>query len=370
MTQALSRLDRIKEAIYRGKRRGYLTVAEIKSDLGDPPLTERQARDLFEVFSDLGIQVFDELEETEELLDLDDEVPDDLMGYAPALDDDDLRDVRPDDGLKWALMEFGSYPLLTAQQERILAQQVEEGDPLAKETLIMSNMRLVVSIAKKYTDRGLPLTDLIQEGYFGLLRAVEKFDYRKGFKFSTYATWWIRQSITRAIGDMSRVIRLPIHIYDTINKLNRVKRQLRMELQREPTDEEVARELGLTPRKVREISRIALDPISIDTPVGEEGDSTLGDFIADDSLTPEKAAERNDMKETVRAILATLSPKEAEVLIARFGLDGNRPRTLEEVGQKLGVTRERIRQIEAKAIRKLKHPSRAHKLKPYLEDID
>lgn len=370
MTEALSRLEKIKEAIYRGKRRGYLTAAEILADLGDVQLTEQQARDLFEIFSDLGILVYDETEEIEDLVEAEEEVPDDFASINPALDDVGTEGVRPDDGLKWALMEFGNFPLLNAQQERILAQQVEAGDPIAKETLIMSNMKLVISIAKRYTDRGLPLPDLIQEGYFGLVRAVEKFDYRKGFKFSTYATWWVRQSITRAIGDMSRVIRLPIHIYDTINKLNRVKRQLRMQLQREPTDEEIAEEMGITPKKVREISRIALDPISIDTPVSDDGDSTLGDFIADNTRTPEDIAVQNDLKETVRAVLATLSPKEAEVLIARFGLDGGRPKTLEEVGQAFGVTRERIRQIEAKAIRKLKHPSRARKLKPYLQDID
>ncbi|EKP95017.1 RNA polymerase sigma factor RpoD [Thermaerobacter subterraneus] len=289
----------------------------------------------------------------------------------PVDDEDDLSmpdGVALDDPVRMYLKEIGRIPLLTPEQEIELAKRIEQGDEEAKRKLIQANLRLVVSIAKRYVGRGMLFLDLIQEGNLGLIKAAEKFDYRKGFKFSTYATWWIRQAITRAIADQARTIRIPVHMVETINKLIRVQRQLVQELGREPTPEEIAKEMGIEPEKVREIMKIAQEPVSLETPIGEEEDSHLGDFIEDeDALAPAEAASQLLLREQLEDVLHTLTDREQKVLRLRFGLDDGRQRTLEEVGQIFGVTRERIRQIEAKALRKLRHPSRSKKLKDYLE---
>jgi len=265
------------------------------------------------------------------------------------------------------LKEIGRISLLTAPDEVYLAKRVEKGDPKSKERLINSNLRLVVSIAKKYVGRGLTLLDLIEEGNIGLMRAVEKFDWRKGYKFSTYATWWIRQAITRAIADQARTIRIPVHMVETINRFIRTSRKLMQELGREPTPEEVAKEMDIDPEKVREIIKVSQEPTSLEAPVGEEKDSTLGDFIPDEEIRPEDQASAELLKSHLSEVLDTLNDREKKVLRLRFGLEDGRQRTLEEVGREFGVTRERIRQIEAKALRKLRHPTRSKKLKDYLE---
>ncbi len=266
------------------------------------------------------------------------------------------------------LKEIGKVALLTAEEESELAKRMEEGDASAKKRLAEANLRLVVSIAKRYVGRGMLFLDLIQEGNLGLIKAVEKFDYRKGFKFSTYATWWIRQAITRAIADQARTIRIPVHMVETINKLTRVQRQLLQELGREPTPEEISDVMGIPVERVREIQKISQEPVSLETPIGEEEDSHLGDFIQDDNVpVPAEAAAFSLLKEQLVEVLGTLTEREQKVLRLRFGLDDGRARTLEEVGKEFNVTRERIRQIEAKALRKLRHPSRSRKLKDYLE---
>ena len=277
-------------------------------------------------------------------------------------------EINVDDSVRMYLKEIGKVPLLSADQEQDLAKRMLDGDESAKEVLIESNLRLVVSIAKKYMNRGLALLDLIQEGNLGLIKAVDKFDYSMGYKFSTYATWWIRQAISRAIADQARTIRIPVHMVETINKLNRIERQLIQELGREPDVKELAEKMDMPEEKIREIQKISQDPVSIDKPVGEEEDSHLGDFIAgDDSASPDEVTARGLLKEELIETLKTLSEREAQVLRRRFGLDDGRQRTLEEVGKEFGVTRERIRQIEAKAIRKLRHPSRSKKLKDYVD---
>ena len=278
------------------------------------------------------------------------------------------KNIPTDDPVRMYFKEIGKVPLLTADEERELAIRIEKGDEEAKKKLCESNLRLVVSIARRYLNRGLSFLDLIQEGNLGLIKAVEKFDYTKGYKFSTYATWWIRQAITRSIADQARTIRIPVHMVETINKLIRISRQLLQEYGREPTSEEIAEEMGITVEKVREIKKISQDPVSLETPIGEEEDSHLGDFIPDEDIpSPVDAAAYSMLQKQLREVLDTLSEREKKVLILRFGLDDGRPRTLEEVGKEFNVTRERIRQIEAKALRKLRHPSRSKKLKDYLE---
>ncbi len=279
-----------------------------------------------------------------------------------------MSEVNIDDSVKMYLKDIGRFPLLTAEEELFYAKKMTEGDAAAKEKLINANLRLVVSIAKRYVGRGMAFLDLIQEGNLGLMKAVDKFDYTKGFKFSTYATWWIRQAITRSIADQARTIRIPVHMVETINKLIKVSRSLLQTLGREPTSEEIAEAMGIPESRVIEIQKIAQDPVSLETPIGEEDDSHLGDFIEDTSATaPIDAAEANMLKEQVNEILGTLAPREAMVLILRYGLRDGRPRTLEEVGKVFNVTRERIRQIEAKALRRLKHPNKTKKLRDFLD---
>lgn len=349
--------EAITELINKGKKTGMLTYNEIMDSLEDIDLNPDQIEKVYDAFEDMGIEIVGEEprqeEITEEDLDLDLSLP---------------EGISIDDPVRMYLKEIGKIPLLTPEEEIELAKRIEQGDEEAKKRLIEANLRLVVSIAKRYVGRGMLFLDLIQEGNLGLLKAVEKFDYRKGYKFSTYATWWIRQAITRAIADQARTIRIPVHMVETINKLIRVQRQLLQELGREPTPEELAKEMGMPEEKVREIMKIAQEPVSLETPIGEEKDSHLGDFIPDeDAPAPAEAAAFTMLKEQLMDVLDTLTPREEKVLRLRFGLDDGRARTLEEVGKEFNVTRERIRQIEAKALRKLRHPSRSKKLKDFLD---
>jgi RNA polymerase primary sigma factor len=364
--------DAKRELVELGKKRGSLTYEEIASRLQEFDVDPDQLDEFFYELSELGIDVQNERDEDE--LDLDD-----LDGEGDHTRDDaveryDLDDlsmppgVKISDPVRMYLKEIGRVPLLSAEEEIELAKRIEQGDEEAKRRLAEANLRLVVSIAKRYVGRGMLFLDLIQEGNLGLIKAVEKFDYRKGYKFSTYATWWIRQAITRAIADQARTIRIPVHMVETINKLIRVSRQLLQELGREPTAEEIAAEMDMSPEKVREIQKIAQEPVSLETPIGEEDDSHLGDFIPDDEApAPADAAAYELLKEQLEDVLDTLTEREENVLRLRFGLDDGRTRTLEEVGKVFGVTRERIRQIEAKALRKLRHPSRSKRLKDFLE---
>ncbi|SFR00181.1 RNA polymerase sigma factor RpoD [Desulfoscipio geothermicus] len=353
----------VKELIEKGKKQGSLTYNEVMDSLQGIDLTPEQIDDVYEKLAGMGIEVVPEnqdiemnqpsLEGDNEEVELDLTVP---------------EGVGIDDPVRMYLKEIGRVPLLTPEEEVDLAKRMEQGDEEAKRRLAEANLRLVVSIAKRYVGRGMLFLDLIQEGNLGLIKAVEKFDYRKGYKFSTYATWWIRQAITRAIADQARTIRIPVHMVETINKLIRVSRQLLQELGREPSPEEIAREMGISEEKVREILKIAQEPVSLETPIGEEEDSHLGDFIEDhDARAPAEEASFTLLREQLDDVLETLTDREQKVLRLRFGLDDGRARTLEEVGQKFGVTRERIRQIEAKTLRKLRHPSRSKKLKDYLD---
>lgn len=362
-------LDQVKDQLVeQGKKRGVLTYKEIMERLSTFDQDSDQIDEYFEYLNDQGIEVINETEE---------EGHDEIAPQQSDGDDsddysfDDLSvppGVKINDPVRMYLKEIGRVPLLSAEEEIELAERIEQGDEEAKRRLAEANLRLVVSIAKRYVGRGMLFLDLIQEGNMGLIKAVEKFDYRKGFKFSTYATWWIRQAITRAIADQARTIRIPVHMVETINKLIRVSRQLLQELGREPSPEEIAEKMDLTPEKVREIMKIAQEPVSLETPIGEEDDSHLGDFIEDqDALAPSDAAAYELLKEQLEDVLDTLTEREENVLRLRFGLDDGRTRTLEEVGKVFGVTRERIRQIEAKALRKLRHPSRSKRLKDFLE---
>ncbi|MCI2254511.1 RNA polymerase sigma factor RpoD [Domibacillus sp. 8LH] len=361
-------LEKAKELIIEtGKQRGELTYNYVADKLASFEVDSGQIDEFYESLTEQGVELVDEEESN------DDGDPN-IQELEKENEEFDLNDlsvppgVKINDPVRMYLKEIGRVDLLSAQEEIELAHRIEEGDEEAKRRLAEANLRLVVSIAKRYVGRGMLFLDLIQEGNMGLIKAVEKFDYRKGFKFSTYATWWIRQAITRAIADQARTIRIPVHMVETINKLIRVQRQLLQDLGREPAPEEIAEEMDLTPEKVREILKIAQEPVSLETPIGEEDDSHLGDFIEDQEATsPSEHAAYELLKEQLEDVLDTLTDREENVLRLRFGLDDGRTRTLEEVGKVFGVTRERIRQIEAKALRKLRHPSRSKRLKDFLE---
>ncbi|HOB10726.1 MAG: RNA polymerase sigma factor RpoD [Acetomicrobium sp.] len=355
-------IENIRELLQEGRQKGFITYDDLEKYLPQEALSEAEIMDsVYSNLLELGIDVRDE-EKIQELQQAE------LLPQADLSELTELESVSIADPVRMYLREIGKIPLLTKEEEVELAKRVEAGDEEAKKKLIEANLRLVVSIAKKYIGRGLSFLDLIQEGNLGLIRAVEKFDYRKGFKFSTYATWWIRQAITRAIADQARTIRIPVHMVETINKLIRVSRQLVQQLGREPTVEEIAQALELLPEKVEDIQRIAQEPVSLETPIGEEEDSQLGDFIEDkDSPNPEEATAGQLLREQLEEMLGELTEREREVLRLRFGLEDGRAHTLEEVGKRFNVTRERIRQIEAKALRKLRHPSRSKRLRDYLE---
>ncbi len=355
----------VQELVELGKKTGELSYSDISTKLEAVEMDTEQIERIYEFLEKQGIEIMgnfgDELPELEG--------DDDFTITEDELADLSVPDnVSIDDPVRMYLKEIGKVPLLSSTEELELAQKMADGDEAAKKRLAEANLRLVVSIAKRYVGRGMLFLDLIQEGNLGLIKAVEKFDYTKGYKFSTYATWWIRQAITRAIADQARTIRIPVHMVETVNKLIRVTRQLVQELGRDPLPEEVAKELNLPIDKVGEIMKIAQEPVSLETPIGEEEDSHLGDFIPDnDTPAPQEAATFRLLKEQLVDVLGTLTPREEKVLRLRFGLDNGRARTLEEVGKEFNVTRERIRQIEAKALRKLRHPSRSKKLKDYLE---
>jgi RNA polymerase primary sigma factor len=358
-----TRIQEVKELIEKGRQKGVLTYKEIMDTLEEVELDPEQIERIYDTFDEMGIDIIGEDELVKDMVD-DESDLEELESEEFSIPEG----VNIDDPVRMYLKEIGKIPLLSAEEEVELAKGIEEGNEESKRKLAEANLRLVVSIAKRYVGRGMLFLDLIQEGNLGLIKAVEKFDHRKGFKFSTYATWWIRQAITRAIADQARTIRIPVHMVETINKLIRVSRQLLQELGREPLPEEIAEEMNLSEDKVREILKIAQEPVSLETPIGEEEDSHLGDFIPDDDApAPAEAAAFTMLREQLVDVLDTLTPREEKVLRLRFGLDDGRVRTLEEVGREFNVTRERIRQIEAKALRKLRHPSRSKKLKDYLE---
>lgn len=355
-------MEKIRDLIHEGREKGFVTQKDIEKyipiELWSTDILENVVTNLME----LGIKVLEEVKVEEEFTGEESlvESADDELGK--------LDDIPLTDPVRMYLREIGKVPLLTPDEEIVLAKGVEAGDGESKQKIVDANLRLVVSIAKKYIGRGMLFLDLIQEGNLGLIRAVEKFDYRKGFKFSTYATWWIRQAITRAIADQARTIRVPVHMVETINKMVRISRQLVQRLGREPTDEEIAMEMEIEEGKVEDIRRIAQLPVSLETPIGEEEDSQLGDFIEDrDMPSPEESAAGHLLREQIEEMLEALSERERDVLYFRFGLEDGRSYTLEEVGKRFGVTRERIRQIEAKALRKLRHPSRSKKLRDFLD---
>jgi len=362
--QALDYMDNIRSLIQEGTDKGYVTTQDIEKhipmELWEPQILET----IYSNLDQLDISVDDSSESSgEKSDDRDGSLVEDVN-----LELGKLEDIAITDHVRMYLKEIGKTPLLTAEQEVELAKRVEAGDQKAKEQLIKANLRLVVSVAKKYMNRGLHLLDLVQEGGLGLMKAADKYDYRKGFKFSTYATWWIRQAITRAIAEQSRTIRVPVHMVETINKMIRISRKLVQQHGREPTDEEIAREMEIEERKVEDIRKVSQLPVSLETPVGEEDDAELGDFLEDrDVPTPEESALGNLLREQLYTALEGLSEKEKRVLTFRFGLEGEKPHTLEEVGNFFGVTRERIRQIESKALRKLRHPSRSKKLRDFLD---
>ena len=349
---------KLNELYEDAKQKGAITKDEVANQLMELEIDAEQMNKVYETLERLGIDVVNEF----------DPVPAEELVEPEQIDLSVPEGISVDDPVRMYLKEIGKVPLLTADEEIEIAKRMEEGDEVAKQKLTEANLRLVVSIAKRYVGRGMLFLDLIQEGNLGLIKAVDKFDYRKGYKFSTYATWWIRQAITRAIADQARTIRIPVHMVETINKLIRISRQLLQEYGREPTPEEIAKVMNIPEGKVREIIKIAQEPVSLETPIGEEEDSHLGDFIPDeDAPAPADAASFTLMKEQLMDVLDTLTPREEKVLRLRFGLDDGHQRTLEEVGRVFKVTRERIRQIEAKALRKLRHPSRSKKLKDYLD---
>ena len=354
--------QRKEELLKKGKEKGVLTYEELAESLKGLELDADSLDELYNAFHDNNIEIISEnFEDEDDSDDADDEI---------SIEDVALpKNASINDPVRMYLKEIGKISLLSLDEELALSKKVEEGDEEAKRLLAESNLRLVVSIAKRYVGRNLSFLDLIQEGNIGLMKAVDKFDASKGYKFSTYATWWIRQAITRAIADQAKTIRVPVHMVETINKLKRIQRQMTLELNREPTEAELAKKMNTTEDKVREIFKISQDPLSLETPIGEEDDSHLGDFLKDESsMSPEEYAINEVLKDEIEEVLCTLTPREEEVLKLRFGLKGGTCHTLEEVGNMFGVTRERIRQIEAKALRKLRHPSRSRKLKDYLSD--
>ena len=386
-----AQIDEVRDLVTKGKERGFLTNEEVIEALAPVDVSAEQMDNILQHLQDENIEVVEMVDELD---------AEEFAREARSARDEELALKAPtNDPVRMYLKEIGKVPLLTAEQEVILAKAIDEGEAataeidkatdngrkltptrlrelqrterhgqLAKKKLIEANLRLVVSIAKRYVGRGMLFLDLIQEGNLGLIRAVEKFDYNKGFKFSTYATWWIRQAITRAIADQARTIRIPVHMVETINKLIRIQRQLLQDLGREPTPEEIGREMEFSPEKVREILKVSQEPVSLETPIGEEEDSHLGDFIEDsDAIVPVDAASFILLQEQLDSVLHTLSEREKKVIQLRFGLTDGHPRTLEEVGREFGVTRERIRQIESKTLSKLRHPSRSQKLRDYLE---
>ncbi|MBQ9963809.1 MAG: RNA polymerase sigma factor RpoD [Clostridia bacterium] len=354
----------LNDLIELGRTKGKLTTQEILDAMENLDFDPEQMDKLYETLESMSIEVIDDFSETA-FSEMENAIE---TSETEEADDGSSDGVSTDDPVKVYLKEIGRVPLLTPEEEIELSIKIAEGDDYAKKRLSEANLRLVVSIAKRYVGRGMQFLDLIQEGNLGLIKAVEKFDYTKGFKFSTYATWWIRQAITRAIADQARTIRIPVHMVETINKVKKVSSQLLHKNGHEPTAEEIAVELDMLPEKVREIMRVAQEPVSLETPIGEEEDSHLGDFIPDDEApAPADAASRMLLREQLRDVLGTLTKREARVLSLRFGLEDGRPRTLEEVGKEFDVTRERIRQIEAKALRKLRHPSRSKKLKDFLD---
>ena len=373
-----------KTLIDKGKKQGSLTLSEIMEAFSETELDKDQVENLYETLGNLGREIIEDKTQKADvdfsdndndlIVDKDfDGVSDDELKKEDDIEMDKIdlslpKGISIDDPVRMYLKEIGKIPLLKPHEEIEYAKRMLEGDEIAKQRLVEANLRLVVSIAKRYVGRGMLFLDLIQEGNLGLIKAVEKFDYERGFKFSTYATWWIRQAITRAIADQARTIRIPVHMVETINKLIRVSRQLLQELGRDPKPEEIAKEMDMSEEKVREIMKIAQDPVSLETPIGEEEDSHLGDFIPDeDALAPAEAAAYSLLKDQIEEVLGSLNEREQKVLKLRFGLEDGRARTLEEVGKEFDVTRERIRQIEAKALRKLRHPSRSKKLRDYLD---
>ena len=360
--EELSETEKVQKIVKKAKEKGKITYGELAKELENT--NPEQIDKVFDAFEEMGVNLLnDDFEEEPDIEDLK-EVEDLKLDQ---ITDTSYEGISVDDPVRMYLREIGKIPLLSYEKELELAKRILENDEEAKQELAEANLRLVVSIAKKYVGRGMLFLDLIQEGNMGLIKAVEKFDYTKGFKFSTYATWWIRQAITRAIADQARTIRIPVHMVETINRLIRTSRHLLQQLGREPTPEEIAQEMELPVEKVMEIQKIAQDPVSLETPIGEEDDSHLGDFIQDeDSPAPHDAASYTLLREQLEEVMNTLTPREAKVLKLRFGLEDGKARTLEEVGKEFDVTRERIRQIEAKALRKLRHPSRSKKLRDYM----
>lgn len=356
--------ERKEELVKLGKEKGFITYEQLAKALKGLDLDADNLDDLYNTFSEHQIAVVTEEEAGS------DHPTEGASTNKILLDDNDLtKDLTINDPVRMYLKEIGQIKLLTMEEELELADRIVAGDEMAKATLAEANLRLVVSIAKRYVGRGMLFLDLIQEGNIGLMKAVDKFDVTKGYKFSTYATWWIRQAITRAIADQARTIRVPVHMVETINKLTRVHRQLTLELNREPTEEELAKKMGTTVEKIRDIYKISQEPVSLETPIGEEDDSHLGDFVPDErNMSPEEYATNEMLKDEISEILLTLTEREEKVIRLRFGLEDGKSRTLEEVGKMFNVTRERIRQIEAKALRKLRHPSRSRKLKDYMGD--
>ncbi len=358
--------ERTEELLKKGKEKGYITYEGLADALKGLEVDSDNLDELYNKFVDEGIQVVTEDDEETGKLNL---TKKELEEPIILSEEEITKDMNINDPVRMYLKEIGRISLLSSEEEASISIRVANGDEFAKQELAESNLRLVVSIAKRYVGRGLLFLDLIQEGNIGLMKAVEKFDYEKGYKFSTYATWWIRQAITRALADQARTIRVPVHMVETINKMARIQRQMTLELNREPSDEEIAKKMGITPEKVREVLKISQEPVSLETPIGEEEDSHLGDFLPDENYaSPEEYTQNQILKEEIKSVLMTLQEREQQVLELRFGLIDGTSHTLEEVGKKFNVTRERIRQIEAKALRKLRHPSRAKKLKDFLID--